>query len=64
MINYTFIKFALPIKMLNYTTINFASSNEMIKCTFFRLLKSFTPGVIQLEPTPDGRKKAAVTDAR
>jgi len=29
-----------------------------------RLLKSFTPGVIQLEPTPDGRKKAAVTDAR
>jgi len=29
-----------------------------------RLLKSFTPGVIQLEPTQDGRKKAAVIDSR
>jgi DNA-directed RNA polymerase I and III subunit RPAC1 len=29
-----------------------------------RLLKSFTPGVIQLEPTQDGRKKAVVIDAR
>jgi len=29
-----------------------------------RLLKSFTPGVIQLEPTQDGRKKAVVVDSR
>eukprot|EP00088_Acartia_fossae_P014083 TRINITY_DN17504_c0_g1_i4.p1 TRINITY_DN17504_c0_g1~~TRINITY_DN17504_c0_g1_i4.p1 ORF type:complete len:336 (-),score=74.90 TRINITY_DN17504_c0_g1_i4:55-1062(-) len=29
-----------------------------------RLVKCFTPGVMQLEPTEDGRKKAKVLDAR
>ena len=29
-----------------------------------RLQKCFTPGVMELEPTEDGRKKAVIVDAR